>query len=154
MQAGSRGIPCKHSLLMTALRRYQQVVGDAIQAQLFQGGPVRAQIAGLFREVIQQQFTTPLHRGCFIVNSATELAPADTEVARLLEQIGDDLHAAFVTAIAAGQRRGGLSYQHAPEAMSRFLFITYCGLMVQARQAPAPEGLEEALDIALSVLDR
>ena len=143
----------KHSLLLAALRRYQEVVGGAIKVQLARQGPVRDQIAAILREVVHQQFTSVVHRGCFIVNSTTELAANDAAVAALLTQIGADLQAAFVAAIEAGQVRGEISYRHEPAALARFLLLTYSGLMVMARQADSPDTLEEVLDIALTVLD-
>src|SRR6266545_6914067 len=75
----------KHELFLQALQHYLRVRRpDPVEA-VSQPGPVLPAVRGLVRAYVDEALADPLQQGCMIVNSAGELLPGDTAVARIVE---------------------------------------------------------------------
>ena len=89
-------------------------------------------------------------RGCFVVNTAVELAPHNAQVAETVRESFDGSIQGFEMMLQSGIESGEFSAELNPQSMARFLFNTYCGLQVQTK-AGQPESVLS--DIANTTLD-
>ena len=92
-------------------------------------------------------------RGCFVVNTAVELAPHDPLVARRVQASWDHLETALTSALIRAQAQGELGEERDPRALGRFLLVLMQGLRVLGRAHPDPARLHDAAEQALAVLE-
>jgi TetR/AcrR family transcriptional repressor of nem operon len=117
----------KHALFTRCLDRY---LDGSMRARIrgLEGAPAPwAAIATFLEEIVSRSLADP--RGCFLVNSALEVAPHD-----------------------AGQADGSIARQHPAEDLARLLVMSIMGLRVLARLRPEAELLRGAARQALAAL--
>ncbi|MBF0277707.1 MAG: TetR/AcrR family transcriptional regulator [SAR324 cluster bacterium] len=91
-------------------------------------------------------------RGCFIVNSAIELSPHDTEVEALVRQGFQRIENVISKGLVKAQEQGLVSKNHQAEALAKFFLSSSNGLSVMSKSNPERESLEKIVKIILSVL--
>ena len=127
----------KRDVLVRSLRRYDtDNRASAIRAAAA-GYPPREAITAVFRSMIDGS-RGPLGRlGCFLVNSALEVAPQDEEVSLIVSEGLRDVERFFADLVRAGQEQGQIPKHIDPTDMGRTLMSQLVGLMVLLRsQAP------------------
>ena len=143
----------KQSLFLEALDRYEERFYARMVQALVGDTPVRNRIAEVFREVVHDCACDDGGRGCFITNTAVGLAEGDEETARRvrlnLKRVEDAFEEAIVRAVGSASLRDGFR----PRAIARFLTTTLQGLRVLSRCRVDVAVLEDAVDVALSVLE-
>lgn len=112
----------------------------------------RAAINAFFNEIIQLSLTDEQRKGCFIVNSAMELAPHDPEFQAALRSILNEMEAFFLRCVTAGQRNGTINSATPAKDLARMLLGLLMGLRVLARSRPEPELLRGLVRPALTLL--
>ncbi|CAM5585809.1 TetR/AcrR family transcriptional regulator [Streptomyces tanashiensis] len=89
--------------------------------------------------------------GCFVTNSAAELGPHDTVVARRVElsweQVETLLHGALARA------RAGTPADRDPRALARMLLVLLQGIRVVGKVSSEPGRVADAAEQALGLLD-
>jgi TetR/AcrR family transcriptional repressor of nem operon len=142
----------KRALYLKALGRYGELVDPKLLAGLSQPGPalpaVRALVEGYAREAAGDGG----RRGCFVVNTAVELAPHDPLAARRVQASWDFLETALTSALMRAQAQGELGEDKDPRALARFLLVLMQGLRVVGKAAAGPDRLRDAATQALAVL--
>jgi TetR/AcrR family transcriptional repressor of nem operon len=137
---------------LKALGRYGELVDPELLAGLSQPGPalpaVRALVEGYAREAAGDGG----RRGCFVVNTAVELAPHDPLAARRVQASWDFLETALTSALMRAQAQGELGEDKDPRALARFLLVLMQGLRVVGKAAAGPDRLRDAATQALAVL--
>lgn len=112
----------------------------------------RAAIDAFFNEIIQLSLTDEQRKGCFIVNSAMELAPHDPEFRAALRSILNEMEAFFLRCVKAGQQNGTINSATPAKDLARMLLGLLMGLRVLARSRPEPELLRGLVRPALTLL--
>lgn len=112
----------------------------------------RAAIDAFFDEIIQLSLTDEQRKGCFIVNSAMELAPHDPEFQAALRSILNEMEAFFLRCVKAGQHDGTINSATPAKDLARMLLGLLMGLRVLARSRPEPELLRGLVRPALTLL--
>lgn len=141
----------KHSLFLSALARYAQQRSS--QAKQTTGRkPGREAIELFFERLVEHAVNDSLDRGCFMVNSTTELAANDDEVANEACNNRCDFEALFYQLLVSAQANGEVSAKHDARALARFLFNAMQGLQVTAKTRPERQVLEDIVLVTLSVL--
>ncbi|MGO4424403.1 TetR family transcriptional regulator C-terminal domain-containing protein [Streptomyces sp. MCAF7] len=92
-------------------------------------------------------------RGCFITNSAAELAPHDPVVARRVEISWEHIETPLYAALVRAQAQGELPEDRDPRALARMLFVLMQGLRVVGKASQDPARVREAAEQALAMLD-
>jgi TetR/AcrR family transcriptional repressor of nem operon len=140
----------KHGLFTRCLDHYLDGTMRARIHRLEGSAAPRTAIATFLEEIVARSLADP--RGCFLVNSALEVAPHDARVRATIAGRLGELEAFFLRAIRAGQADGSIAAGHPAEDLARLLVTTVMGLRVLARLRPEAEALRGAVRQALAAL--
>lgn len=143
----------KHQLFLAALERYQAIKLVALREALSGPHSPMAAIEGVLTETVAAIRTERSPRGCLAVNSMIELAPHDPEVTSRLQEYRDTVEQLFFEALERAKAAGELSSPKDTRALAHFLVVTLNGLEVLAKTRPDPAFAEDALRVALAVLE-
>lgn len=141
----------KRSLFLRCLRLYHERGAKALATHLAAARPVARAFASLFEGVLGDS-DCEKRRGCFMVNTAMELASRDVEVGDLIARQQRALEDAFTGALQAGRDRGELAAGLDVRAVGRFLVGTLLGMTVLAKSDPRSEAAADMARVALEVL--
>ncbi|GAA2411983.1 TetR/AcrR family transcriptional regulator [Streptomyces glaucosporus] len=143
----------KHTLFLRALDHYRATESAQARQRLDAADrPVRE----VLREWMLWLVTCPAGdksgRGCFVVNTATELGTTDEKVRLRTEAAFETTRQALRSALAAGRDRGELSADLDIDDAVELLFTTVLGLRVRERAGHDTERLTTAIDLAIRAL--
>jgi len=141
----------KHSLFVKALKQYQKAridgsIKDAEEVD------VEAYIRSLFEFAKEEALLDNRSRGCFMVNTAVELAPVDEEVAQIVNTIMRDFENAVCHAIERGQASGLFTTKHTARSLARFVFNSINGLRVTVKFDASQSAFEDIVNVCLFAL--
>ncbi|MDX2558738.1 TetR family transcriptional regulator [Streptomyces sp. TX20-6-3] len=144
----------KHALYLRAMDRYLETRDPRIVEELSAPGPALPAVRALVRRFAAEASAEDERlNGCFVTNSAAELGPHDTAVARRVElsweQIETLLHAALTRARAGGE----LPADRDPRALARMLLVLLQGIRVVGKASSDPARVRDAAEQALGLLD-
>lgn len=113
------------------------------------------------RDAIRQVFLTFArdaseagdNRGCFITNTALELAAHDGEVRKLVAAAQEDVERYFARMIKKGRDSGDIPQHVKPAAAARGLLASLLGFLVLVRSRPQAGLLKAVTDEAMRRLD-
>jgi TetR/AcrR family transcriptional repressor of nem operon len=140
----------KHSLYLRSLDRYVGAARADLAATLDRAQSPRAALRTVLSTSIGDG-SNP--RGCFAVNSASETALDDPEVAH---RVGDFFAASerlILDLVLEGQRAGEVPTRHDPEALATALHNGWIGVRIQARAGREPEQIAQMIDGLLALVD-
>ncbi len=139
----------KRSLFLAALRLYDQTVRRRLLAEVEARFGPREAIRRLFLAVIADVSEAGGNRGCFLTNTALELAPHDPEIGRIVAQGQQEIEAFFARMIEQGRALGEIPAAVAPAETARGLLASFIGLVVLARSRPEKALLEGIVEEAI-----
>lgn len=142
----------KRDLYLKALDRYGDLTDPGLLDRLAQPGPALPAVRALVESYADEAAGPRGRRGCFIVNTAVELAPHDPAAARRVQASWDLIEAALTSALIRAQAQGELAGDRDPRALGRMLLVLMQGLRVMGKAATEPERLRAAAAQALSLL--
>lgn len=143
----------KRALFLAALNRYIGWMRDELLADIAaRHGP---------REAIRQSFLVFAagqrghvgQRGCFVTNTALEVAPHDKEIAKVVARVQRKIEAHFAELIGKGKALGEIPPHVDPAASAQGLLASFIGLAVLARSRPNKTLLLSVVDDAMRRLD-
>jgi TetR/AcrR family transcriptional repressor of nem operon len=143
----------KRELYLKALDRYGEEVGPAVRRALSQPGATLPAVRALVERYAQEAAGTAASRGCFVVNTAVELAPHDPLAARRVQASWDQLETALTSSLVRAQAQGELAATRDPRAVARFLLVVMQGLRVVGKAGTEPGRAQDAARQALALLD-
>ncbi|MFF5972104.1 TetR/AcrR family transcriptional regulator [Streptomyces sp. NPDC012769] len=144
----------KHELYMKALERYLETRDPRIMAELSAPGPALPAVRGLVRRFAAQAATDgERQNGCFVTNSAAELAPHDAEVRRRVELSWENVETLLHSALSRARAQGELPEDRDPRALARMLLVLLQGLRVVGKASSDPARVHDAAEQALALLD-
>ncbi|WP_246236297.1 TetR/AcrR family transcriptional regulator [Flavobacterium ajazii] len=123
----------KQKLFSKALRRYQKQGEDNIEKLLDESTDIKATLTIIFKQAVLESLEDRITKGCFMVNSAVELAMHDEEIAKIVSDNRKTIEQIFFKAIKKGQNSGQISAQQDARILARFIFNNYSGIRVLAR---------------------
>ena len=93
------------------------------------------------------------NRGCFLTNTALELAAHDTEIRQIVAKAQEDVEAYFVRLIRKGKAAGEIPENVKVAETARGLLASLLGFLVLIRSRPERTLLRTIIDDALKRLD-
>ena len=90
--------------------------------------------------------------GCFMVNTAIELASHDKEVGDIVCKGKQLLEDTLYTAVKKGQQLGQISTNHPARTLARFLQNTILGLRVNSKSMNDKKAMDDIINITLTTL--
>ncbi|WP_312115042.1 TetR/AcrR family transcriptional regulator [Brevibacillus reuszeri] len=139
----------KKSLYIKALQRYSERLEQSYKLRMA-GLSAKEAIRMLFERAINPGEESPA--GCFIVNTAVELAKHDSEARDCVHQSWDYTEQLIRDLIIDGQQLGEISKTLNAECLSQYFNNALIGLRVMVKTITDREKLRQIIEMNLSVL--
>ena len=107
----------------------------------------------LFEMAIDESIRDKEQKGCFVVNTTTELVPGDEKIRNVLAENRKNVEEIFLTYLTAGAAKGQIKKDKDLPAIATLLFTLYSGLKVVAKVNANKEVLMPSVLQVLSLLD-
>ncbi|CQR64186.1 TetR/AcrR family transcriptional regulator [Streptomyces leeuwenhoekii] len=144
----------KRELYLKALERYEQARLPEMVRELSRPGPALPGVRALVRRYADEAAADgPRRLGCFVTNTAAELAPHDPAAARQVERNWDHLESVLHSALVRAREQGELPAGRDPLALARMLLVLLQGLRVVGKASADPGRARDAAEQALALLD-
>ncbi|GAA5203849.1 TetR/AcrR family transcriptional regulator [Streptomyces sp. BB1-1-1] len=144
----------KHELYLKALERYERGLLPELLEELARPGPALPGVRSLVRRYAVEAAAEELReRGCFVTNTAAELAPHDPVAARRVERNWDQLETVLHSTLVRARAQGELPADRDPLTLARMLLVLLQGLRVVGKASPDPARVRDAAEQALALLD-
>ncbi|MGC3002183.1 TetR/AcrR family transcriptional regulator [Streptomyces sp. G35A] len=143
----------KRELYLKALDRYGESRDPHLLRQLSRPGPALPAVRSVVRGFAAEAADDARRRaGCFVTNTAAELAPHDTAAARRVELSWEHLETLLHSALVRAQEQGELPPERDPRALARMLLVLMQGLRVVGKASADPGRVRDAAEQALALL--
>lgn len=139
----------KKTLYIKALKRYRDKLEQSYKLRMV-GLSAKEAIGMLFERAIQPGEEFP--SGCFIVNTAVELAKHDSEARDYVHQFWDYTEQLIRDVIIEGQQSGELSKTLNAEWLAQFFNNSLVGLRVMVKTITDREKLRQIIEMNMSLL--
>ena len=123
----------KQKLFAAALKRYQKQSQDQIVHLFGISENIKETLRDIFKQAVLESLENRITKGCFMVNSAVELAIHDKTIADIVQNNTKAMEAIFTNAVEKGQDMGQISNKTDAKVLARFIFNNYSGIRVMAR---------------------
>jgi TetR/AcrR family transcriptional regulator, transcriptional repressor for nem operon len=143
----------KRALFAQALDRYVDHSARALIKRLESSLPPRQAVRRFIEEIIERSVNDRERRGCFLINSALEVAPHDKQLGALIADRLAEIEAFFYRSIKAAQAEGAIRQDRVAKDLARLLLGVLLGIRVLARSKPERALLEGVARPALALLD-
>lgn len=144
----------KRDLFLAALRLYDIERRAALMAELEARFDPREAVRRLFWSFVERTSDKKgKNRGCFLTNTALELAAHDREIGRVVARAQESVEAFFFRMIEKAKAQGRIARHVDPTRAARGLLAALTGLVVLSRSRPDRALLQSIVDDALSRLD-
>lgn len=144
----------KHALYLKAMDRYLETRDPLIVEELSSPGPALPAVRALVRRFAAEASADDERRnGCFVTNSAAELGPHDTAVARRVELSWEQIETLLYGALTRARAGGELPGDRDPRALARMLLVLLQGIRVVGKASSDPARVRDAAEQALGLLD-
>lgn len=114
---------------------------------------VRKGFERLFENAIEEAVNDQDRKGCFVVNTTTELVPNDDSIEVILENNKSDFENMFFEYLQKGKEAGQIKTDKDLKSIATLFYTLYNGLRVVSKVQPNAKNLTDTINIALSVLD-
>jgi TetR/AcrR family transcriptional repressor of nem operon len=114
---------------------------------------VKIGFSELFHTAIQIDALDKDNKGCFVVNTTTELIPNDKSLLTILEQNKQDFEQVFYKYLKKGQESGQLNKKKDLKSLSTLFYTIYNGIRVVSKIRPNKKESTNSINVALSLLD-
>ncbi|MEU0386565.1 TetR/AcrR family transcriptional regulator [Streptomyces chartreusis] len=143
----------KHTLFLRALDHYRATESAEAEQRLgADGRPVRVLLRDWMLWLVTCRTDGEAGRGCFVVNTATELGATDDQVHERTEAAFEVTQQSLRSLLRAGRLGGELPADLDIDAAVELLFTTVLGLRVRERAGHDPARLATAIDTAIRAL--
>src|SRR6202046_972397 len=143
----------KRALFAQALEHYLDPSARAMIKELESSLPPKQAIRRFVEEIIARSVSDRERRGCFLINSALEVAPHDSELGALIADRLAEIEAFFYRSIKAAQAKGTVPRNRVARDLARLLLGVLLGIRVLARSKPERALLPGVARPALALLD-
>jgi TetR/AcrR family transcriptional regulator, transcriptional repressor for nem operon len=143
----------KHSLFILALQHYRHTTTETMLNLLSNSVSFIDTITLLLNQIIKENITDNQTRGCFIVNTAIELAPHDNEVLEIISQNRKSIIEGLANAIQKGIDNQELTKNNDPKALANYFYQLITGLRADAKITRDKVHYKHTIKLALTVLD-
>jgi TetR/AcrR family transcriptional regulator, transcriptional repressor for nem operon len=143
----------KRALFAQALDRYVDHSARALIKRLESSLPPRQAVRRFIEEIIERSVNDRERRGCFLINSALEVAPHDKQLGALIADRLAEIEAFFYRSIKAAQAEGAIRQDRVAKDLARLLLGVLLGIRVLARSKPERALLEGVARPALALLN-
>ncbi|MFS4493036.1 TetR/AcrR family transcriptional regulator [Maribacter sp. 2308TA10-17] len=143
----------KNELFDKAFQNYRDISLASLKDIFDSESYVKRGFRKLFQMVIDDVKTKSCQKGCFVVNTITELVPGDEVLREKLRQNSENTEHLFASYIQNGIDDGNIKASKNPQSIAFALFTFFSGLRVMTKVEKNPKKLSEMVEVGLSILD-
>ncbi|MEK4285917.1 TetR/AcrR family transcriptional regulator [Paenibacillus sp. FSL P4-0502] len=143
----------KKELFEAALRKYTMSHASRVRAQLQSNPSVKKAFRSFFTDVVAEEYSGSVNRGCFCINTMVELAPHDEKFEILTREHQMYLSVIFQETIERGIQSGELKGGVNAKALAQALIVSLIGLTVLLKSRPERSFVDNAITMILTSLD-
>jgi TetR/AcrR family transcriptional repressor of nem operon len=143
----------KEQLFKKSFALYRKNNIEGLKQFLGQHPNVKEGFAQLFENAIIEAINDQDRKGCFVVNTTTELVPNDDSVTVILENNKNDFEHIFFEYLQKGKAAGQITTNTDLKSIAALFYTLYNGLRVVSKVQPNEKKLNETVEVALSLLD-
>lgn len=143
----------KHCLFQQSIRHYRKMLTNDLQGQLEQADSSRDFLENLFRNVASETSGRDARRGCLLMNTASEFAQTDSEIAGLVGDSIENITNIFEQAIRQAQDEDKINKDKDARSLATYLLSSMSGLKNMVKAGADRETIKRIVDNVLSVLD-
>lgn len=143
----------KNALFDKAFQNYREISFDSLSTLLLAEPDIKKGFRKLFQLAIEDIRTDAMQKGCFVVNTITELVPGDSILLEKLKQNSANAEQLFTSYIQKGIEEGNIDASKNAKAIAFTIFTLFNGLRVLAKIEQNSQKLTEMVDTGLSILD-
>ena len=136
----------KEGLFLAALDFYGEQSLRKLRALLAGSGDPLQGIARFLRQLAGERGRRIGQRGCFLVNTALEVAPHNRRVRQRVRRSFDAIEDCFARAFARALDDGLLQRDRDPRILARSLMVTIWGIRVMQRLGTDSAGVQAVVD--------
>lgn len=123
----------KQQLFVKALLKYDRDHRKPMLAKLEAMDNPKQAIVDLFDIIVAETVEDPDHKGCFLINTVSEIAKKDSEVNEIVRNGVREFEAFIRRSIEVAQARGDIPKHLNPEATAKALFALIVAIRVLGR---------------------
>jgi TetR/AcrR family transcriptional repressor of nem operon len=143
----------KEQLFRKSFELYRRTNLESLKQFLSSHEDIREGFTKLFDNAIQEAITDKDRKGCFVVNTTTELVPNDESIVQVLESNKSDFEDIFIEYLKKGKEAGQINTAKDLKSIAALLYTLYNGLRVVSKVQPDRKKLTDTVRVALSLLD-
>lgn len=142
----------KHAIFLAAFQHYKRSRQQSLDNLSSNNSGITTTLASFFNSLLRDIVSDEEKKGCFIVNTSTELAWQDDAVRAIIQENYNDFEAQFLPVFQMAIAAGELRPDKEPKEMTRFLYVNMVGLRAVSRATDDISFLRDAAKIALNAL--
>jgi len=143
----------KEQLFRKSFELYRKTNIEGLKQFLGRHEDIREGFTKLFDNAIQEAVTDKDRKGCFVVNTTTELVPNDESITQVLEKNKIDFEDIFFEFLKKGKEAGQFNTTKDLRSIAALFYTLYNGLRVVSKVQPDKKKLTDTVKVALSLLD-
>ena len=143
----------KDALFEAAFALYRKTSSGTLEALFEAATSVKEGFEKLFEKAIEESITDTCRKGCFVVNTTTELVPANDKILQEILQNNTNAENLFTGFVQKGIQTGELGSDKNANEIGLMLFALFSGMRVLAKVEPNRQKLQKIVNSGLSVLD-
>ena len=133
----------KHELFQQCIQYYRDIMTSEFQQVLAQAPSGREFIEQFYLSIVDNAKQPENRIGCLVMNTATELAQRDKEIAKLIKLGSESFTRVFVQAIERAQQEGDISAEKNAQTLGHFLMSNLSGLNAMAKAGASQAVLKD-----------
>jgi len=141
----------KNELFYKAFHLYRTTNITGFSNFLNQQNNVKMGLRKLFKMAIEQSIAD--RKGCFVVNTTTELVPGDIEIQKILKENRDTFVNIFYEFLLKGEQSGEISKGKNLNSIANLYYTLFNGIKVVSKVQPNSKELLSSVDTVLTLLD-
>jgi len=143
----------KETLFNKAILLYIQINLDAIKLMFSKNPIIKEGLRKLFKKTIDEAVKGKIKKGCFVVNSTTELIPNDSKTLAILKENKNNFEKLIYDYLLFGVDKGQISKELDIQSLATLFNTFNNGLGVVTKVEVPKSKLLKSIDTLLSVLD-
>jgi len=142
----------KEELFRQSFTLYRTSTINAITGIFDRHAKVKDGFSELFETSISEVVADKEYKGCFFVNTTTELIPNDKNMLEIFEGVKRDFERLFYKYLKKGRESGELKTDQDLKTLASLLFMIYNGMKVVSKINPKKKELSNSLDLAMTLV--
>ena len=143
----------KHAVFLEAVEFYRDHVTARVRSAINLPKPARQVIRSILGRAVDRILEPDGRRGCFLNNSAVEVAPHDPATAERCRSGLLLMEDSFERLVRRAQAEGDIAVEHDSRKLARLLNGTVNGIMVIGKANPDYQTLKDIVDAVMKAMD-